>query len=145
MPVPFGSYVHYYGEKLLDWYGPQRVGRMFAHRSFLQRGIPVLGSSDYPCGPYQPLLALQSCVTRHGYDGVAVGENQRVTPSQALSLYTTAPASAPGDGHVKGRLLPGYLDDFVVLGDDPLTAPPETLGSIPVLATYVGGRRVWSA
>jgi predicted amidohydrolase YtcJ len=141
--VPFGSYVHYYGEKLLEWYGPQRVGRMFAHRSFLERGIPVLGSSDYPCGPYQPLLALQSCVTRRGYDGVAVGENQRITPYEALSLYTVAPAEASGEGHLKGRLLPGYLADFVVLGDDPLTVPPDQIGSIPVLATYVGGRRIW--
>lgn len=38
IPVPFGSYVHYYGEKLLDWYGHQRVGRMFARR----RGSVVL-------------------------------------------------------------------------------------------------------
>jgi predicted amidohydrolase YtcJ len=39
--------------------------------------------------------------------------------------------------------LPGYLADFVVLGDDPLTVLPEQIGSIPVLATYVGGRRIW--
>jgi predicted amidohydrolase YtcJ len=145
IPVPFGSYVHYYGAKLLEWYGEQRVGRMFAHRSFLARGIPVLGSSDYPCGPYQPLLALQSCVTRQGYDGTPVGANQRITPSEALSLYTVAPAEASGEGQRKGRLVPGSLADFVVLGDDPLTTPPEQLGAIPVLATYVGGRKVWSA
>ena len=116
---------------------------MFAHRSFRERGIPVLGSSDYPCGPYQPLLALQSCVTRLGYDGVAVGEEQRISPREALSLYTVAPAEASGEGHRKGRLLPGYLADFVVLGDDPLTVPRDQIGSIPVLETYVGGHRVW--
>ncbi|MGE3270761.1 MAG: amidohydrolase, partial [Chloroflexota bacterium] len=62
--VPFGSYVHYHGGRLLEWYGAERAERMFAHRSFLDLGVGVAGSSDYPCGPFEPLLAMQSCVTR---------------------------------------------------------------------------------
>jgi hypothetical protein len=143
--APFGSYVHYHGGKLLDWYGPKRIERMFAHRAFLDHGVAVAGSSDYPCGPFQPLLALQSCVTRTGYDGVPLGVSQRITPREALALYTVSAAYASGEDATKGRLAPGYLADFVVLGDDPLTADPSTLGAIPVRATYVGGARVWSA
>ena len=95
--APFGSYVHYHGGKLLDWYGPRRIERMFAHRAFLDRGIAVAGSSDYPCGPYQPLLALQSCVTRTGFDGAPLGLSQRISPLEALGLYTPAPAYASGE------------------------------------------------
>jgi predicted amidohydrolase YtcJ len=143
--VPFGSYVHYHGAKLLDWYGERRVARMFAHRWLIDAGVGVAGSSDYPCGPYEPLLALQSCVTRTGYDGGPIGEGQRISPYEALSLYTTRAAGAAGEPGVEGRLAPGQQADFVVLGDDPLTADPTTLASIPVIATYVGGARVWSA
>jgi predicted amidohydrolase YtcJ len=142
--VPFGSYVFYHGGKLIDWYGRKRVERMFAHRSFLDTGIAVAGSSDYPCGPYEPLLALQSCVTRRGWDGVLVGENQRLTPLQALALYTTNAAYAADEHHIKGRLAPGFLADFVVLSDNPLETDPATLGSIQVLRTYVGGSCVWT-
>jgi predicted amidohydrolase YtcJ len=143
--APFGSYVHYHGGKLLDWYGPERIERMFAHRSFIDHGIAVAGSSDYPCGPYQPLLALQSCVTRTGYDGTPLGLSQRITAEEALALYTVNAAYASGEDGEKGRLAPGYLADFVVLDDDPLTVEPSTLGALGVRATYVGGAKVWDA
>jgi predicted amidohydrolase YtcJ len=141
--APFGSYIHYHGAKLLDWYGPKRLERMFAHRSFLDHGVAVAGSSDYPCGPYQPLLAMQSCVTRTGYDGTPLGLSQRITPLEALALYSINAAYASGEDAVKGRLAPGYLADFVVLDDDPLTVDPSALGSLGIRATYVGGSPVW--
>ena len=43
---------------------------MFAHRSFLDAGIPVPGASDYRPGPFEPLMAIQSMVTRKDYGGV---------------------------------------------------------------------------
>lgn len=141
--APFGSYVHYHGGKLLDWYGAERIERMFAHRSFLDYGVAVAGSSDYPCGPFQPLLGLQSCITRTGYDGTPLGLSQRITPREALALYTTDAAYASDEARDKGRLAPGYLADFVVLDDDPLTVEPAALGALGVRATYVGGAKVW--
>jgi predicted amidohydrolase YtcJ len=143
--VPFGSYVHYHGGRLLEWYGAERAERMFAHRSFLDAGVGVAGSSDYPCGPFEPLLAMQSCVTRRGGDGASIGPSQRITPLEALALYTTGGALASGEQDEKGRLGVGYLADFVVLGADPTTVPHEEIAAIPVRATYVGGRCVWSA
>jgi predicted amidohydrolase YtcJ len=141
--APFGSYVHYHGGKLLEWYGPERIERMFAHRAFLDHGVAVAGSSDYPCGPFQPLLALQSCVTRTGFDGTPLGLSQRITAHEALALYTTSAAYASDEAGTKGRLAPGYLADFVVLDDDPLTVDPSTLGTLGVRATYVGAAKVW--
>ena len=143
--VPFGSYVHYHGGNLLKWYGAERAERMFAHRSFLDLGVAVAGSSDYPCGPFEPLLAMQSCVTRRGHDGASIGPSQKITPLEALQLYTTGGAYASGEQDSKGRLAPGYLADFVVLGADPTATPHDEIAAIPVHATYVGGRRVWPA
>jgi predicted amidohydrolase YtcJ len=141
--VPFGSYVHYHGGRLLEWYGAERCERMFAVRSMLEAGVAVAGSSDYPCGPYAPLLALQSCVTRQGWDGALIGQDQRISPRQALELYTTGAAFASDEQQVKGRLAPGYLADFTVLGSDPLEVEPARLAEVPVLATYVGGAEVF--
>ena len=141
--VPFGSYVYYHGARLLDWYGPKRIERMFAHRTFIDNGVAVAGSSDYPCGPYQPLLAIQSCVTRRGYDGAPLGLNQRITPHEALGLYTVNAALGAGEEHYKGRLAPGYLADFVVLDDDPRSVEGSEIGAIGIRATYVGAEKVW--
>jgi predicted amidohydrolase YtcJ len=81
--VPFGNYVNYHGGKLLDWYGRERVKRMFACRSFLDTGVAVAGSSDYPCSPFEVMEAIQSCVTRRGWDGPLIGENQRISTREA--------------------------------------------------------------
>ena len=141
--VPFGSYVHYHGGNLKRWYGEKRLDRMFAHHSFLDSGVAVAGSSDYPCGPFEPLLAMQSCVTRTGWDGTPLGIAQRISPLEALQLYTIGSAYASGEEGVKGRLSPGYLADFVVLGEDPLKVDPHRLSEIEVRATYVGGVQAW--
>ena len=88
---------------------------------------------------------MQSCVTRLGHDGASIGPSQRITPLEALALYTTGGAYASGEQAYKGKLAPGYLADFVVLGADPTATPPEEIAAIPVRATYVGGQCVWSA
>jgi predicted amidohydrolase YtcJ len=141
--VPFGSYVHYHGGNLKRWCGEKRLERMFAHRSFLDAQVPVAGSSDFPCGPFEPLLAMQSCVTRTGWDGTPIGLEQRISPREALELYTIGSAYASGEQHRKGRLAPGYLADFVVLGENPLSVDPQRLSAVEVQATYVGGVKVW--
>ena len=143
--VPFGSYVAYHGDKLLGYYGKERLERMFAHRSLLDAGVAVAGSSDYPCGPYEPLLALQSCVTREAADGTVLGGSQRITAGEALALYTTGSAYAAGEEDVKGRLAPGYLADFVVFDEDPLAVDPRRLARIAVRQTWVGADQVWAA
>jgi hypothetical protein len=141
--VPFGSYIYYHGGKLLDWYGPKRIERMFAHRTFLDNGVAVAGSSDYPCGPFQPLLAMQSCVTRTGYDGTPLGLSQRISAQEALELYTISAALAAGEDHIKGKLAPGYLADFVALDADPRAVDGAKIGGIGIRSTYVGGTKVW--
>ncbi len=140
--VPFGSYVNYHGSKLLDWYGEDRLERMFAHRWFLDAGIPVAGSSDYPCAPFEPLLGIQSCVTRRSSDGQLLGPSQRVSVQEALGFYTTGAAFATGEEHMKGRIAPGYLADFVALAEHPDSCAEEEISQIPVLGTWVGGELV---
>lgn len=142
--VPFANYALAHGDKLRQYYELDRQERMFAHRSMLDAGIPVAGSSDYPCGPYEPLFAMQSCVTRLDRSGSPFGSSQRIGQREALALFTTGSAYASGEEATKGRLAPGYLADFVVLGADPLAVEPDRLAAVPVLETWIGGERVWS-
>jgi predicted amidohydrolase YtcJ len=137
--TPFGSYVHHHGEKMIPYYGPGRVAMMFAHRSFLDYGIGVSGASDSPCGPYQPLLAIQSCVTRKSAAGEVLGAKQRITVDEALYLYTMASAYAAFEENLKGSITPGKLADLVVLGEDPRRVNPDEIKDIPVEMTMVGG------
>jgi len=137
--TPFGSYIHHHGEKMIPYYGVRRVEMMFAHRSFLDYGIGVSGASDNPCGPYQPLLAIQSCVTRKSAAGEVLAARQRITVEEAIGLYTTASAYASFEENLKGSITPGKLADLVVLGEDPRRVDPDEIKDIPVEMTIVGG------
>jgi hypothetical protein len=141
--VPFAQYASAHGDKLRAFYEPERIERMFAHRTLLDAGVPVAGSSDFPCGPYEPLYAMRSLVTRSDRTGAAFGASQRISAERALSLYTTGSAYASAEENTKGRLAEGYLADFAVLGEDPLTVDADTLADIRVLETWVAGERVW--
>jgi predicted amidohydrolase YtcJ len=143
--VPFGAYARFHGDKLVGYYGRDRLERMFAHRTLLDAGIPVAGSSDYPCGPYEPLAAITSCAERRALDGTPIGPSQAITVREAFDLYTRGAAYASGEEGIKGTLAPGMLADLVELGRDPFSVPPAEVVDIPVRSTWVGGRRVHAA
>lgn len=143
--VPFAAYARAHGDKLRQYYEPERIEWMFAHRAMLDHGIAVAGSSDYPCGPFEPFYAIESCVTRKDRTGEIFGATQRISIYEALGLYTTGSAYASAEETSKGKLSPGYLADFAVLATDPLTVPRDSLSEVKVLETWVGAERVWRA
>jgi predicted amidohydrolase YtcJ len=143
VPVPFGSYARFHGDKLVGYYGEQRLDRLFAHRTLLDAGIPVAGSSDFPCGPFEPLAAITSCTDRRALDGTPIGRSQRISVEEAVGLYTTGSAYASGEERDKGRLAPGMLADFVELSGDPFRTAPEDIVDLEVRSTWVGAQCVF--
>ena len=124
IPTPFWTYAHYHGEKWKE-YGPEKMQWMFAHKSFLETGIPVPGASDYGPGPFEPLMAIQSMVTRKDYNGNVWGPRQRVTVDEALTIATDHGAYASHEEHVKGSITAGKLADFVMLEKRPARRRPR--------------------
>lgn len=144
IPTPFYTYAHYHGNKWLD-YGAEKMQWMFAHKSFLDYGIPVAPASDYTPGPFEPLMAIQSMVTRKDFKGRVWGPNQRISVPQALRICTVNGAYASMEEHIKGSLTPGKLADLVMLAADPHETPPDEIKNIAVLRTVVGGKSVHEA
>lgn len=142
IPTPFWTYVYFHGEKWSE-YGDDKVQWMFAHRSFLDAGIRVPGASDYTPGPFEPLMAIQSMVTRTDYRGRVWGPNQRVTVDQALAIATINGAYASSEEALKGSITAGKLADFVMLEKDPHDVPPDEIMKIAVNRTVVGGHTVF--
>ena len=138
IPTPFYTYVHYHGNKWVE-YGQEKMRWMFAHRSFLDYDIPVAPASDYMPGPFSPLMAIQSMVTRKDFDGRVWGPNQRITVEEALRICTINGAYASFEENLKGSITAGKLADFVVLADDPHEVDPDQIKEIQVVRTVVGG------
>ena len=144
VPTPFSTYVYYHGEKMRE-YGAERLDSMFALRSFLDAGVRATQASDYPPGPFEPMMALQSEVTRTDMGGNLWGPRQRITVEEAIRVGTLNGAYASFEEHLKGAIEPGKLADLVVLGRDPLREPPSSLIKIPVERTMVGGKWVYES
>jgi predicted amidohydrolase YtcJ len=144
IPAPFYTYAYYHGEKWSE-YGEEKMNRMFAHRSFLDAGVTVAPASDFTPGPFEPMMALQSMVTRKDRAGRVWGPSQRITLDQALRICTVHGAYASFEESVKGTLSPGKLADCVLLEKDPHDVDPEQLVNLKVLRTVLGGRTVHEA
>jgi predicted amidohydrolase YtcJ len=142
IPTPFWTYVYYHGEKWSQ-YGDEKLRWMFAHRSFLDNGIPVPGASDYGPGPFEPLMAIQSMVTRRDYRGREWGPNQKVTVDEALRIGTINGAYASSEEAIKGSITAGKLADFVILEKDPHDVDPNQIKDIKVVRTVVGGKTMY--
>ena len=144
IPTPFAAYVYYHGEKMRE-YGAERLNHMFALRSFLDAGVRVAPGSDYPPGPFEPMMALQSAVTRTDMKGNVWGREQQITVGEALRVQTLNGAYASFEERVKGSIEVGKFADLVVLGRDPFKEDPSSLISIPIERTMLGGRWVFEA
>ena len=100
-------------------------------------------ATDYPPGPFEPLMGIQSCVTRTDSEGREWGMNQRISVEDALRVYTLNGADAGFEEGLKGSIEVGKLADLVVLGADPTAIDPFGIRDIPVERTIVCGRTVY--
>jgi predicted amidohydrolase YtcJ len=130
---------------IADRFWEGRTDSAYAFRSLLDSGALVANGSDAPVEELDPLLGIHAGVTRTLDEREAWHGEQRVTVAQALHATCVAPAWLARDERRRGKLLPGYLADLVVLDRDPLECPPEELGEISVVATMLGGRWVHNA
>ena len=122
-----------------NWAG--MTERAYAYRSLLDAGAVVANGSDAPIEELDPLAGIRAGVLRSLDERDAWHPEQAVTVEQAIARDDASrrPGSC-GDERRRGKLLPGYLADLVVLDRDPLTCAPEELPEVEVVATMVGGR-----
>jgi len=127
---------------LADRYWSDRLDGAYCFRSLWKSGAGVVNGSDAPVEELDPLAGIRAGVLRTMDGRPAWNPAEAVSVAQALLASTVTPAWLAGDESRRGRLLPGYLADLVVLDGDPLACRPDELGSIGVVATMVGGRWV---
>ena len=144
IPTPFSSYVYFHGEKMTE-YGAERLERMFPLRWFLDAGIPATMGSDYPPGPFEPMMALTSMLTRTDIRGTVWGASQRITFEEALRVLTINGAYGSHEEHKKGSLAVGKLADLAVWAEDPRKVAPAEIVSLKIERTMAGGKWIYES
>jgi predicted amidohydrolase YtcJ len=126
--------------------GRERTRSSYAWRSMLMAGAPLAFGSDWPVAPLDPLLGIYAAVTRATLDGKHPGgwvPEERLTVEEALRAYMSGGAYAAFEEKDKGTIARGKLADLVVLSDDLLTIPSESIRNARVTMTVVGGRIIY--
>ncbi len=123
------------------FWGDQLDGT-YAFGTLLRSGAVVANGSDAPVEELDPLAGIAAGVLRTIDGRAAWRPEEAVTVEEALHATTVAPAWLAGDERRRGKLLPGFLADLVVLDRDPVTVPADELREVRVVATMVGGRWV---
>ena len=137
IPAPFSCYVYFHGD-VMHFYRGDRTKFMFPMRSFLDAGLRPTDSSDYTASPADPMMWLQSQLTRTDMKGNVWGPNQRINLPEAIRCGTVNGAYAALEERIKGSIQPGQLADLVVLAQDPFKTEPSQLVGIQVERTMVG-------
>ncbi len=127
---------------IADRYWGARGRYAYAFRSLVRCGTRLAFGSDAPVETLDVLAGIYAAVARRRQGEPERGAwypEEALTAEEALRAYTEGAAYASGEEHLKGRLAPGCLADFVALSGDPAAAPLERLPEIRVLLAAVGG------
>ena len=144
VPAMFTTYAYYNTDKF-PFYGEALMRRSMAFRTMLDAGVRAAAGSDFSPGPFAPLMGIQGMVTRTGWDGTTWGANQRIGVAEAIRVNTVHGAYAAHEEAHKGSIAAGRLADFVMLAEDPHTAPPDRIKDIAIVRTFVGGAVTYEA
>jgi len=120
------------------WSG--RTSGAYAYRSLRDTGALLANGSDAPIEELDPWAGVCAGVLRTVDERQPWHPEERLTLEEALQATTANPAWLARDEHRRGKLLPGFLADLVVLDRDPFQHPAEELPSVQVVATMLGGR-----
>ena len=125
----------------VDRLGPKRAAYSYAWKAFLDAGVPLAFGTDYPVEPITPFRGLYAAVTRMNEAGTkSYYPENKLTRGQALAAYTQGSAYAEFAENRKGKLIPGYDADFILVDRDLYKIDAHAILGTRVLKTYVAGQ-----
>ena len=127
---------------IADRFWAGKTDGAYAYRSLWDSGAVLVNGSDAPIEELDPLAGIRAGVLRTLDNRPAWHPEQALTVEQAIQATCVTPAWLSYDEHRRGKLIPGYLADLVVLDQDPFELQPEQLEDLQVVSTMVGGRWV---
>ena len=123
--------------------GKDRLAGAYAWRALVDSGAIIAGGSDAPVEVGDPRIEFYAATQRMDLKGFSNDDwntEQKVTPQEALKMFTIWPAYAAFQEAETGSIEVGKLADITIFGTDIMTADgPDVLDAKPIL-TIVGGR-----
>ncbi len=129
------SLLHLFGANFEGILGQERNDQMGSLQTYKNAGMMLIGGTDSPVTPPNPLLGLHGAVNQET-------ENRRLSVYEALKMFTLDAAFGVHQEKEKGSLEKGKIADLVVLSANPFESP-GAIDQIKVLRTVVAGTTVY--
>lgn len=139
-------FLHYDMHIVKNRVGESLASTSYAFGTMAKLGIPVAYSTDAPIERFHVMENLHAAINRQDLSGFPTGgfyPEEKVDRSTALDSVTRGGAYASFEEERKGRLLPGYVADLVVLSHPYFEVPDDAIKDILVDATMVQGKFVY--
>ena len=144
IPNYFASHVFYWGDRHRDIFlGPDRGPHISPVGAAIRAGLRPLLHNDTPVTPVNPLMCVQSAVSRMTNTGDVLMPELRAPVLESLRAVGSNAAYGAYEENLKGSLEVGKLGDVVILDQDPFKEAGHTLSQIQVAGTIVGGQLMY--
>ena len=123
------------GDQYLQDVNPQQLEFLYRAKTFLDAGIPLAGGTDAPFGGADPWAAMHAAVHRRTASGEVIGEQEKLTPEQAIAMFTS---SVEMPGGASRRITPGQAADLCLL-QQPWAEARDRISKDDVAMTVMAG------
>ena len=136
----FSNHLWFWGDQHYQMtIGPERANQLEPCRSAIREGVSFSVHSDAGVTPLGSLHTMWCAVNRLTPSGRVLGENEKITPAEALKAVTIDAAYQMHLDHEIGSLEAGKRADIAILDADPLAVDPMAIRDISVWGTMLGG------
>jgi predicted amidohydrolase YtcJ len=143
IPIPGTTFLHDMRPVYLQNLGEERPRYAYAMKTFMERGIIAAASSDAPISSQNPMIGIQTMVTRKDRLGDEIFPQERISLEDAIAAYTLNGAYASFDESRKGMLRPGMLADVAIMETDLHEVASDDLGKVRCDMTIADGTVVY--
>ncbi|MGL5756688.1 MAG: amidohydrolase [Paraclostridium sp.] len=139
IPSFFVAHVYHWGDIHIKNFGFERASKISLANSASKKDLKFTFHQDSPVIEPNMLETIWCAVNRITKDGVLLGNDEKITPLEALKAVTINAAYQYFEEHHKGSIKEGKLADLVILEKNPLKVKPMEIRNIHVLETIKEG------
>ncbi|TDQ18515.1 hypothetical protein DFQ04_0317 [Algoriphagus boseongensis] len=139
----FPLHTFYWGDWHKQIIGDELGNKISPVKTALNKGLKVTIHTDAPVALPNLMRVVWTAVNRTSRSGAIIGENERLTPYEALQAITIWSAYQHFEEDKKGSLKEGKLADLVILDKNPLKVEPDAIKEIQVEETIKEGKTIF--
>ena len=143
MPSFFIAHVYHWGDVHINNFSKERADSISPANSSLKKDIKFTFHQDAPVIEPNMLETIWCAVNRITKDDVILGEEEKISPLEALKAITINAAFQYFEEGLKGSIKENKLADLVILDSNPLKVKKNDIRNIKVLETIKDGKTIF--